>query len=76
MDDSLPRLRNAALFADLVSYGFGLAAVVAALQFQVAFSLPQAVAIMVIYVGMRGVARDVRRQARRQQRPGRSFART
>jgi hypothetical protein len=53
------------VIADLVSFGYALVVVVATLQFDLTFTVLQAVLIMVLFVVLRAVAHEIKRDARR-----------
>ncbi len=53
------------LLADVISYGYAAAVVLATLQFGLVFEPWQAVAVMILFVLLRGVAHELRKDARR-----------
>jgi hypothetical protein len=53
------------LLADVVSYGYAVVVVWATLQYDLAFQIWQGVAIMCLFVVLRGVAHELRKDARR-----------
>ena len=53
------------LLADVISYGYAAIVIWATLQFDLAFQVWQGVAIMVLFVVLRGVAHELRKDARR-----------
>ncbi len=53
------------VLADVVSYGYAVAVGWATLQFDLAFQIWQGVAVMVLFVVLRGVAHELRKDARR-----------
>ena len=53
------------LLADVISYGYALVVVIATLQMDLAFEIWQGVAIMVLFVVLRGIAHELRKDARR-----------
>lgn len=55
------------LLADVVSYGYAAVVVWATLQFDLSFELWQGIALMVMFVGLRWVANEMRRDLRRTQ---------
>jgi hypothetical protein len=54
------------LLADVISYGYAFAIVWATLQFDLMFEIWQGVALMVLFVALRGVAHEIRKDVRRQ----------
>lgn len=54
------------ILADVISYGYAFAVVWATLQFNLIFQLWQGVALMVMFVLLRGVAHEIRKDVRRQ----------
>lgn len=54
------------VLADVISYGYAFAIVWATLQFDLAFAVWQGIALMVLFVALRGVAHELRKDARRQ----------
>lgn len=54
------------ILADVISYGYAFVIVWATLQFDLLFELWQGVALMVLFVALRGVAHEMRKDARRQ----------
>ena len=53
------------MLADVISYGYAFIAIWATLQFDIAFQVWQGIAVMVMFVLLRGVAHELRKQARR-----------
>ncbi len=53
------------LLADVISYGYAALVILATLHFDLAFQLWQGIAIMVLFVVLRGVAHELRKDARR-----------
>lgn len=53
------------LIADVVSYGYAFVVVLATLQLGLEFTMVQAVLIMCVFVALRGVAHEIRKDARR-----------
>lgn len=53
------------LLADVISYGYAAVMVLATLQFDLQFSVLQGVGIMVLFVVLRGVAHEIRKDARK-----------
>jgi hypothetical protein len=53
------------VLADVISYGYGIAVVWATLAMDLQFQLWQGVAIMSLFVVLRGVAHELRKDARR-----------
>lgn len=53
------------VLADVISYGYAAVVVWATLHFDLAFQLWQGIAIMVLFVVLRGVAHELRKDARR-----------
>jgi hypothetical protein len=51
--------------ADTISYGYAFVVLVATLQFDLQFEIWQGVAIMVLFVLLRGVANELRKDHRR-----------
>ena len=51
--------------ADVVSYGYAAVVVWATMYFNLAFSWPEGIAIMVLFVLLRAVAHEIRRDLRR-----------
>ena len=54
------------VLADVLSYGYAAVVVWATLQFDLAFEIWQGVAIMILFVVLRGVAHELRKDARRE----------
>lgn len=54
------------VLADIVSFGYAIVVVVATLQFNLAFSVLQGLLVMVMFVALRAVAWEVRKDARKQ----------
>jgi hypothetical protein len=54
-----------AVLADVVSYGYAALVMFATLQFDLAFTIWQGIAIMVLFVLLRAVAHEIRKEARR-----------
>ena len=54
------------LLADAISYGYAVVIVWATLQFDLMFEVWQGVALMVLFVALRGVAHEIRKDARKQ----------
>jgi hypothetical protein len=54
------------LLADVISYGYGIAVVWGTLVMDLQFQLWQGVAIMSLFVILRGVAHELRKDARRE----------
>ena len=54
------------VLADVISYGYALAIVLATLQFDLQFSIIQGIGLMVLFVVLRGVAHEIRKDARKQ----------
>jgi hypothetical protein len=54
------------LLADAISYGYAFVIVWATLQFDLMFQVWQGVALMVLFVALRGVAHEIRKDVRRQ----------
>lgn len=54
------------VLADVISYGYAFVIVLATLQFDLVFHLWQGIALMVLFVALRGVAHEIRKDARRQ----------
>ncbi len=57
---SASNLPHAPLIADIVSWGYGAAVIVAGLVFGVSMSLPKAFVVMALFLAMRAVARFIR----------------
>lgn len=55
----------AVVLADVISYGYAAVIMLATLQFDLAFQLWQGIAIMVLFVLLRGVAHELRKDARK-----------
>lgn len=53
------------VLADVVSYGYAVAVIWGTLAFDLQFQLWQGIAVMVMFVLLRGVAHELRRDARR-----------
>lgn len=53
------------MLADVVSYGYAAVVVWSTLQFDLMFQLWQGIAIMALFVVLRGVAHELRKDARR-----------
>lgn len=53
------------VLADVISYGYAVAVVWGTLAFDLQFQLWQGVAIMVLFVLLRGIAHEIRKDARR-----------
>lgn len=53
------------LLADVISYGYAVTIMWATLQFDLQFAVWQGIAIMVLFVMLRGVAHELRKDARR-----------
>lgn len=53
------------VLADVISYGYAIGVVWATLAFDMQFQLWQGIAIMVLFVLLRGVAHELRKDARR-----------
>jgi hypothetical protein len=53
------------VLADVISYGYAAVLILATLQFDLAFQLWQGIAIMVLFVLLRGVAHELRKDARK-----------
>lgn len=51
--------------ADLISYGYAAAFIISTLAFDLAFTVWQGLAIMALFVLLRGVANEIRRDLRR-----------
>ena len=54
------------LLADAISYGYAFVIVWATLQFDLMFEVWQGVALMILFVALRGVAHEIRKDVRRQ----------
>lgn len=54
------------LLADVVSYGYAVVIMWATLQYSLVFEVWQGVALMVLFVCLRGVAHEMRKDARRE----------
>ena len=53
------------LLADVISYGYAFVIVWATLQYDLMFEVWQGIALMVLFVALRGVAHEMRKDARR-----------
>ena len=53
------------LLADVISYGYAAVVVWATLQFDLQFTLPVGIGIMALFVVLRGVAHEIRKDARK-----------
>jgi hypothetical protein len=53
------------LLADFISFGYAAAVIWATLQFDLQFTLPTGIGIMVLFVVLRGVAHEIRKDARK-----------
>ncbi len=53
------------ILADVISYGFAAAVIWATLALDLQFALWQGIAVMVLFVLLRGVAHEIRKDARR-----------
>lgn len=53
------------LLADVISYGYAVGVVWATMAFDLQFQMWQGVAIMVLFVCLRGIAHELRKDARR-----------
>jgi hypothetical protein len=54
------------LLADVISYGYAAVILFATLQFDLQFTLVEGIGIMVLFVVLRGVAHEIRKDARKQ----------
>ena len=54
------------LLADVISYGYAVAIVWATLAMDLSFNVWQGIGVMVLFVVLRGVAHEIRKDARRQ----------
>ncbi|MBC7460291.1 MAG: hypothetical protein H7287_02915 [Thermoleophilia bacterium] len=54
------------ILADVISYGYAAGIVLATLQLDLQFTLLQGIGIMVLFVVLRGVALEIRKDARKQ----------
>lgn len=52
-----------AIVADVISYGYAALIVFSTLQFGLTFSIPAGVLLVVLYICLRGLAREIRRDA-------------
>lgn len=54
------------VLADVISYGYALVICWATLHFDLVFEVWQGIALMVLFVALRGVAHELRKDARRE----------
>src|SRR5262245_54079498 len=54
------------LLADAISYGYAFVIIWATMQFDLMFDLWQGIALMVLFVLLRGVAHEIRKDVRKQ----------
>lgn len=52
------------VLADVISYGYAVVLILATLHFNLQFELWQGIAVMVLFVLLRGVAHEIRKDAR------------
>lgn len=53
------------MLADVISYGYAAVVVFATLQFEWQFTVPEAIGVMVVFVLLRAVAHEIRKDARK-----------
>ena len=56
------------LIADVISYGYAFFVIAAVLVFNITVPLPAGIAVMVLFVVLRGMAREIHKNARRADR--------
>lgn len=62
-----PRITNGSIvLADVVSYGYAAAIILSTLQFDLQFAMWQGITLAVLFVALRGVAHELRKDARRE----------
>jgi len=62
-----PRISSPSIvLADVVSYGFAAVVILSTLQFDLQFAVWQGVVLAVLFLALRGVAHELRKDARRE----------